>query len=958
MRKSVVSYVRKFFVFWLVSILSLTWIASNFAFSAESDSAGGRKGFSFEYVYMNTSDWSTMMIDLENGNCLLSQKTAWIPGTRYPLSVDITYNALHSSFSSPFGLGWSSVLTEKILSETGSNQKKYIDSTGAEWIFNWDEISGQYIIPKGTQFSLTQLTDGSYSLRTPDQKDRWFNASGKLMQWRECETTMVVFQYDETGKLVRIQDSLSQRGIAIQYAEDGKVTAITDSMNQSWVFQYNTERTLLVSIKKPDDKGMSLQYTNNLLTTVSDFIGKNYGITYYSGEVPVKVASIKLSDTQAYAFSYSNLDQYNKKTTMTDPSNVVIDYIFQKNLHRLVKVSTVLNTITHKLEFVYNQLGLIEKILNSTGDYLQYEYNTSHLLTKIVYPHAIGTDAYEIEKVYDPATNLLVEVREKINTIPTWAVTHYGYLDTDAPCLPSQISDPLGTITTYDYNENHLLTSVTTGTGSYTENLAKTTEYTYETNGNRQKAIDVEGNETTYQYNQNGFEVGRAKFEGSSTLNNPVALISNTYNANNQLTDQSDSLNNFSVSVTYDQNGFPLSQTKSSGCSSSQTVAIPTVLNLKPVLDFRNQGSCQMLPIHGTLNQFIQPNGTILAGSSTASLSNYAPLIATSTNSLQHTTAYTYSLNGHLEKEKNYLDLETKYQADGLGRITQVTNPTNHSVTYQYDTNSRLTSSNDSLQGITLYTYNTIGDKIASLDSIQGFTSYQYNLKGNLLSDKKGFYTIDLLGRKTAATYFTGQTDQWEFSREGYILSKNGVAKPRNLLGQVTSFQNETEGQALLTVQESTGLIQSWVGSGDIASMQFSYLHHSWLMQLTDLQKQLSFQYGWTSYGFLSAQIYPNQTETTYTDTNKMLDSVVTKKGSLVYLQSDPTYNQKDLLTSESDTLSINGGSLTYGSTLTRDALERIQGILYQDAQSVQYTYQSNSPLLMSIQTEDKDPLK
>ncbi|MCE5224216.1 hypothetical protein LLG10_08600 [bacterium] len=950
MRKSVVSHFRKMLVFWLVFILSITWIASNSTFGTESDFQGGRKGFSYEYVYINTSDWSAMMVDLENGNYLLSQQTTWIPGTRYSLSVDLTYNAFHSTASSPFGLGWSSIVTEKIISETNPSQKRYIDSTGAEWVFVWNEITGTYDIPKGTQFYLKQLTDGSYSLQTPDQKDRRFDSSGKLIQWRECEKIMVVFQYDEAGRLVRIQDSLSQRGITIHYAEDGKITSITDNMNQSWEFQYNAERTLLLSIKKPDGQSMSLQYTNNLLTTVSDFIGKNYGITYYSGEVPAKVASISLSDTQTYTFTYAEIDQNNKKTTMTDPNNVVFDYYFQKNLNHLVKVSTVLNTITHQIEFVYNSMGLIEKILNSTGDFIQYEYNASHMLTRIVYPHAIDIDPYEIVKVYDPSTNLLLEVREKINTIPTWAVTYYEYLDMDVPCLPSQIIDPLGTITTYDFDENHLLTSIVTGTGSYAENRVKTMEYSYESNGNRQKSTDPEGNETTYQYNQNGFEVSKTTFEGSSIMNNPVSLVNYNYNANNQLTDQSDSLNSFSESITYDQNGFALSLIKSSGCSSSRTVAYSSVISLKPIVDFRNQGTCGMFPIQGTLNQFIQPNAITLAGSTNTTLSDYSPLVATSTNSLQHMTTYTYSLNGNLVKEKNYLDLETNYQIDGLGRITQITNPTNHSITYQYNANSRLTSSNDSLQGVTLYTYNPIGDKIASQDPIQGFLSFQYNLKGNLLSDHQGFYTIDLLGRKTAATYFTGQTDQWEYSREGYILSKNGVGKPRNLLGQTTSFKNETGGFATLSLQKSTGLIQSWIGTGDITSMQFSYLNHSWLMHLTDIPKQLSFQYAWTPYGFLSAQLYPNQTETTYTDTNKMLDSVVTKKGTQIYLQSDPVYNQNDMLTSESDTLSVDGNPLSYSSTLTRDALERIQGIQYQDSQSVQYTYQNNSPLLTSIQ--------
>lgn len=950
MSKRIVSLMKKCLVLWLIPLLILPMATADSVFGIEPEIKGGLKGFSFEYILVNTSDWTTAMVDLENGNLLLSQETITIPGTRYSLYVELTYNSLFSTVNSPFGLGWSSVLSERILSVPNSTQKKYIDATGAEWEFNWNETISRYDIPNSTQYQLAQMIDGSCSITTPDQKERRFDSEGKLSGWRECGTEMVTFQYDEQNRLTTILDILSQRRLTIQYTAEGKVSSITDSMNQSWTFTYNTEKTLLISITRPDSHSMSLEYTANVMTTFSDFDENEYEVTYYTGENPVKVNTISLSESHVYTFAYSNIDLTSKKTTLTDPNNASTEFVFQKSNRHLTEVSTTVNSILHKTEFTYNLQGMIETIIDSSGHVMTYEYNAFHLLTRATFPHETGTEAYVIEKAYDPVTNLLLTKREKINSTPTWAITQYQYSDVNAPCLPSQVIDPLGTVTNYDYDEHHLLTSITSGTGPYSEDQFKTTSYQYQSNGNRASKADPEGNETTYQYNGNGFNVASTSFQGDSDINQPVSLINFAYDSNNRMISQSDSMNNQSITMSYDTNGFQVSLMRSSGCSSSQTIAMSSVMILRPIVDFRNLSTCQALSIQYSLNDFVSLNGAITAGSIKSSLTEYTPLIASSTDSLQHTTQFSYNLRGDLVQEQNYLGQQNNYQVDSLGRVTSFTDFTNHSVSYQYDANSRITSMNDSLQGMTTFFYNAIGDLTSTQDPILGNISYQHNLKGNLLSDQKGFYSVDLLGRRTASYYYSGQTDQWVYSRDGYILAKNGIAKPRNLLGQILSFENETGGSAAINVEESTGLIENWTGSGDIASMQFSYLNHQWLSQLTDMQKQLSFQYAWTSYGYLNAQNFPNQVETSLTDTNKLLDKVVTKLGSEVYLQSDPSYNQEDKISSESDSLTIGGQSLTYSSTINRDSNNLIQSIQYGDNQSIQYGYQSNSPLINSVQ--------
>ncbi|MGH2863251.1 MAG: DUF6531 domain-containing protein [Solirubrobacteraceae bacterium] len=216
-------------------------------------------------------------INVANGDFLVSDQELDVPGTGENLELTQTYNSLLTG-SINSGNGWrtDSGIDQLLEIPGDATQPTVYDAgDGREYPFA-PNGSGGFDTPTGISATLTENSDGTYTLAF---------ASGTTMS------------FNSTGQLTALADS-SADTIGYAYSSStGGPTTITDTGSNTYTPTYDPSTGLLSSVSEPDDT--SLQYGYNPagdLTTFTD-----------------------ASDNEViYGYNTSN-----ELTAITDPANTV-----------------------------------------------------------------------------------------------------------------------------------------------------------------------------------------------------------------------------------------------------------------------------------------------------------------------------------------------------------------------------------------------------------------------------------------------------------------------------------------------------------------------------------------------------------------------------------------------------------------------------------------------------------
>jgi len=923
-----------------------------FASISDGSDLAGIKGYAYEYAYLATSNWTTTAMDLKDGNLILLTHPIHLPGFGKTLSFEMAYNSVNFDLDIGIGKGWTCNLFETIIENQDTHQVTYINKTGAVFIFIWNSSTASYISPNGFEGKLEKLVDGSYRIMDLNSFSILFFSSGKLSKISRCNLDLLSIHYDSAGKADSIQDLVSQRSITIIWSND-HITELKDTKNQVWKLNYS-QTNFLQSLEKPDQGKSEFTYNEaGRMITHKDFKGQIYAISYITEQTNQgKINKISLPGPLEYQFTYAGTtDGYESKTTVTDPENRSVEYFFGSVSHHLEKVLMKKDTIEVKTILQYDSFGFLSDIQDSTNHSVILTRNSDHQITEITYPPDQGTVSYQIQYSYN-SSHLKTQKREKINSTPVWATTSMEYNDQDSPCKPSKITDPMGNETIYDYNQNQQIISVSTGTGSFQENNYKTRTFTYSSNANPLSSMDPEGNETIYTTNENGFITSQIQFEGSSANGQVKSNITTSYNTVNMPTEQLDSLTSLTAGRQYDGNGAVIYSTSFGGCSQASTYGSSYIALFKPGTGNGTPVTCTIQDLYllnPTVSKYLSTEKYTSIGSIAPELVNYNPLQSSITDSSSHTTNFEYFGEGTIKKVTDFMNRETAITVDDFGRISKSTDWNGKETEFGYDTNNRLISKSEEGSGTFYYTYFNTGRLSSINDPQKGITYFSYNLRGNLLNDEKGSYSYDLKGRKIAGNYYSGSSDTWNFTRDGYLSSVNSNIYGTDKGGNVTQIVNEY-GTASLTYIKSENLITSVTGNNSMGNYQLTYGPNKLVSTLQDLDNPGLYQYGWNSDNTLAELQFPNQTIQSTTFTSKHPDSITVKDAQDNRFHSDTGYNTNNQVSTFEYQIFTDQGNPSETTTAQYDSLNRVSGLTYaRDNQSIQYNYNSANGLPTTI---------
>jgi RHS repeat-associated protein len=601
-----------------------------------------------------------------------------------------------------------------------------------------------------TQFSyntlgeLTQITDPKGSVTTLT-----YTTVGLIATITDAQHHVTTYQYDAHGNRTAVIDALSNqtsfaydagdRLITITYPDRstssftydirGRRTSVTDQNGKTTSYAYD-DADRLTSVTDPASNTTQYVYdTENNLLSITDANGHTTHFTYNPRGWVTQTA---FPSSLAESYSY---DAVGNLTSKTDRKGNTIQYVYDA-LYRLTQKTYPDST---NVEYAYDLAGKVQQVVDPTGTY-GFAYDNMGRLTGTTtqytfLPLVTETNSY----TYDAASN-----RTSL-TAPDGSISTYGY-DTlnrlsglanswagsfgfsyDALSRRTQLTRPNGVSTNYSYDSLSHLLSVLHQAGVNTLDGAS---YTYDAAGNRtSKGNYLNGVTSNYSYDPL-YELTQVTQGASTTESYSYDAVGNrlsssgvpnySYNASNELT--ANSLGSY----TYDANGNTLSD------ASGKTYT----------WDFENRMASAVVPGSGTVTFKYDPFGRRIEKSSWTGTTNYLYDVDNLVEGLNSVGAIVAAYVHELGVDNPIALLNSNaanfLEADGLGTITSITDPTGANVgNYVYSSYGALITSTGEVTNSFRYT----GREYDSETGLYNYRLRYYNANdGRFLSeDPSGF---------------------------------------------------------------------------------------------------------------------------------------------------------------------------------------------------------------------------
>ena len=708
------------------------------------------------------------------------------------------------------------------------------------------------------------------------------------------------------------------------------------------VYQFATDGRLLSVIDRNGNQSI-LTYTNNLLTSVTDFQGRNTLFTY---------------------------DSSNRIIQVTDPAG-------------------------RNTAFSYNPAGFLTSVTSSDGSTWSYNYDASGRMVSKTDPLGSTTSyMYDSEGRMIQATDVEGNIKtisydqaNKTSTVTEWAGGTWTYKYDNYFNVQTEITDPNGAIKqrVYDSNKNLL---------SETDELGNTTTYTYDSEGNMISMTDSLGHTTTYTYNRYGQTTSITDSEGNTVLY--------TYDANGNLTSTTDptgatiqywydlrgnitSITNAigqTTTFTYDQYNNLTSITEPTGATTTFTYDV--LGNMTSQTDPQGDTTRYEYDSIGRLIRVIGPPGTVTEytydslgrktsmqdanGNTTYYEYNHRGQLIKVIDALGNITQYTYGgggcsgCGGGGDKLTSITDAKgnvTTYQYNFLGRLTGESDSLGDTITYIYDAKGNLTSKTDANGDTILYTYDSLNRLIQKTYPDGTFKMFTYDPKGNILTASNQnisyTFTYDANGRIIAVTDSNGRVIQYSYDpsgnrtqliySDGSIVNytydnANRLSSIINGGGRTTTYSYESTGRRVkMTYPNGTITTNAYDNTGHLTSL---------LTQNSELQNLNYFTYTHDNVG---NRLTETETGTKYTYSYdkiyRLLQSIPTK------LQGKDVEQENKAETFSYDPV---GNRLTGPETI--DYYYYNQGNQLTDDRKSQYEYDKNGNLVSKTEIGDDGSVK
>jgi RHS repeat-associated protein len=456
------------------------------------------------------------------------------------------------------------------------------------------------------------------------------------------------------------------------------------------------------------------------------------------------------------------------------------------------------------------------------------------------------------------------------------------------------------------------------------DNLDRTVNYTYDTNGRLKTVTDPNGGVWEYTYDTS---------HRMLTVKDPrlITVVTNEYDTNGRVskqtvpggefhtfaytTDLSGNITQTDVTdsqgtsrrVTFNSEGYTLTDTRAFDTSEAQTIT------------YQRQAGTNF--------------------------------VTSVTDALGRRTDYTRDTMGNVTSVKSVANipaatLTTNFAYQSLfNRLTSVTDPLNHATTYGYDAKGNLTSVNNALGNATTFTNDSFGQPVSVTDPLGRITQFTYGLGGLLaVTDPSGNTNkrfLDAGVRVLSTTDSMGNVTMYEYD------GQNRLTRTTDSLAGQTNFTYDASGN-LLGVTDAKSQTFSFTYDNEsrlvtrtdplLRTETYQYDVRGNLTQFTDRNGQtITHTYDrhnrrtQTTYADLSATIFTYDSGSRLTQINDSVSGIITR-----------TYDNHDRLTSEATPQ----GSVSY----SYDGAGRRASMTVAGQPTVNYAYDNVNRLIQITQ--------
>jgi len=362
---------------------------------------------------------------------------------------------------SAFGAGWHLGGLERIFLGA-SGDAMIMDGRSQATIFRLE--NGAFITPDGEFSELIETADG-YERRFADGRVKVFDPDGRQIEERDRNGNTTTFEYDATGRLIRISDPVGLETRLEYFA--GKLAQITDPAGQVTQFRHDSFGNL-TEIIEPDGGVRRFEYDQSVGRVVSHTNQRGLTTEYtYDGFGRLESAHRPDGST---ATSTPTI-----RAGLIDPAGGLGD---EQQPAVAVPADDVEAVISdgngNSVRFKTDPRGRIVERIDSLGRQVQIGRDIDSNPVDVTRP-----DGSRVARTFDENGNMLSEV--ELANGATMQATYDAFslltsltdprgnvfsIERDARGNPVRAVNPAGHVTTFEHDERGLITRITDPNGT------------------------------------------------------------------------------------------------------------------------------------------------------------------------------------------------------------------------------------------------------------------------------------------------------------------------------------------------------------------------------------------------------------------------------------------------------------------------------------------------------------
>ena len=681
--------------------------------------------------------------------------------------------------STPYGHNPTSVIADPVNTLTGAY---------------WTQATDLQLPGIGVPFAVTRAYTSINQSRGPFGPGWTFSYQMQLTQSDKGDLTLqtdqgaqLAFQMESTGLFVGapgVNATLRQTPTGFEVVRN----------DQTHLF-FDTAGHLQAIL---DRNGKGLHMTDDAaghLTSITDSAGRVITFGYDPGTA--LITSVTLPDGRSVHYGYAS----GLLTTVTDPAGGKTTYSYDS----AGRLTSIVDANGHtRVSNVYGAGGRVTAQTDALGHTSTFAWNPA------------------------TSTSTMTDARGG-----TWQDIYSNNV------LAARI-DPLGDKTTYTYDGDLNLTSVTDANGNttrYTYDIAgnKTSQtdpaplsyaktWTYDALNDLTKFVDGRGHATTYGYDASGNRISMTAPGGQ------VTKYGRDPGGTGLLVSQTDP-DGHTTTYGYDSGGNRIRQTSALGEVTTWTYdgsgRMTSVVDPRGNISGANPGTYRTSYSYDALDHLTKVTDPL--GHATTTAYDPAGNKTRVTDANGRTTRYGYDAADHLTSVTDALGYTTSYSYDATGNLVSRTDPNGHKTRYQYDAANRLTQRTDPLGRVTAYQHDANGNPTQVTDANSVVTTNTYDVlnRRTATSYSGGTHgvtlTYDADGNRTGMTDAGGSVSYTYDAENRLLTSTRGTAKftyAYDPAGHVTS-RTYPDGTIITDRYDADGRLTSVTASGNTTTFGY-----------------------------------------------------------------------------------------------------------------------------------------